>query len=50
MRYPYAVKYNGKVYLANTEIPEKEERAKEVTEPKKAVTTSKKKKAAKGDE
>lgn len=50
MKFPYAVKYNGKIYLANTEIPESDEQIKEVTEPKKAVTTSKKKKAAKGDE
>ena len=47
MKFPYAVKYNGKVYLANTEIPEKVEE-KTVTEDKKPVT--KKKKAAKGDE
>ncbi len=49
MKFPYAVKYNGKVYPANTEIPEQVEK-KEVTEPKKAVTAPKKKKAAKGDE
>lgn len=37
MKYPYKVKYNGKVYLPDTEIPEPK-KAKEVTEkPKKAV-------------
>ena len=40
MKYPFAVKYNGRIYAPNTEIPEKDDAKKD--EPVKETKTAKK--------
>ena len=51
MKFPYAVKYNGVIYPANTEIEEvKPEPIEEVKGSNEAKSTPKKKKISKGDE
>lgn len=44
MKFPYAVKYNGKIYPANTEIPEQVNKREEPSK-----VTPKKRNTAKGD-